>query len=296
MGAMSDLRGLAMLLLIAAAGCGSGTEPGRVKVVTTSLPIYCFTANVAGDIATVENLFPGNVSPHDQQLSPQDARRLTGTRLIITSGLGLDEWADRILKQQRAQIVEASAHLGNRRIASDQRPGVWNPHFWLDPLLAAHAVTNIMHALQEADPVNSSTYAQNAAAYVQKLQRLDAEIQSALAPYQGAPIVTYHDAFPYFARRYQLQIACVIEPFADVDPSAQHLSQLGRTIREKNVRVVFTEKNGASRLAERIRRDWNVKLAQLDPLESGDLSPTAYEEGMRRNLNVLKRTFDAPVP
>jgi zinc/manganese transport system substrate-binding protein len=293
---MSDLRGLATLLLIAAAGCGSGTEPGRAKVVTTSLPIYCFTANVAGDIATVENLFPGNVSPHDYQFSPQEARKLTGARLIITSGLGLEEWAGRVLKLQHAQLVEASAGLGNRRIASDERPSVWNPHFWLDPILATHAVTNIMLALQKADPVNSSTYAQNAAAYVEKLQRLDAEIQSALAPYKGAPIVTYHDAFPYFARRYQLQIAGVIEPVADVDPSAQRLSQLRRTIREKNVRVVFTEKDGASRLAERIRRDLNVKLAPLDPLESGDLNPTAYEEGMRRNLDVLKRTFDAPVP
>jgi zinc transport system substrate-binding protein len=293
---MSDLRGLATLLLIAAAGCGSGTESGRLKVVTTSLPIYCFTANVAGEIATVENLFPGNVSPHDHQFSPQDARKLRGARLIITSGLGLEEWADHFLKQQRAQLVDASAGLGNRRITSDERHSVWNPHFWLDPLLAAHAVTNIMRALQEADPVNSSTYAQNAAAYVEKLQRLDAQIQSALAPHRGAPIVTYHNAFPYFARRYQLQIAGVIEPLADVDPSAQRLSQLRRTIREKNVRVVFTEKDGASRLAEGIRRDLNVKLAQLDPLESGDLSPTTYEEGMRRNLHVLEKTFDAPLP
>jgi zinc transport system substrate-binding protein len=287
-----------MVLLFTGAGCGASVSPPRPKIITTSLPVYCFTANVAGEFAAVENLLPGSASPHDYQFSPQDVRKLSDARLIIANGLGLEEWMARVLHGQKARLIEASAGLGAERIGShdEHDHGVWNPHFWLDPVLAAHAVTNIMRALQELDPANAAGYARNAAAYVERLHKLHEEIRAALAPHKGAPIVTYHNAFPYFARRYQLEIAGVIESVSDVDPSGRHLSNLRKTMREKNVRVIFTEKDSAPRLAERLRQDFNVKLAPLDPLESGDLAPNAYEEGMRRNLETLKKTFDAPVP
>lgn len=297
---MTDRRGVcfAVLLLVAGAGCGASVEPGRPKIVTTSLPLYCFTASVAGEFASVENLLPATASPHDYQFSPADIRKLSDARLIIANGLGLEDWMGRLLQERKARVIQASAGLGRHRIAShdDHDHGVWNPHFWLDPLLAAHAVTNIMRALQDVDPANTASYARNAAAYVERLHKLHEEIRAALAPHKGAAIVTYHDAFPYFARRYQLEVVGVIESVPDVDPSARHLSELRKTMREKNVRVIFTEKDSAPRLAERLREDFNVKLAPLDPLESGELTPTAYEDGMRRNLDVLKRTFDAPVP
>jgi zinc transport system substrate-binding protein len=295
--------GVALLFLIACAGCGSSAEPGRSRIVTTSLPVYCLTKNIAGDLAGVENLFPGNVSPHDYQFSPQDTRKLSGARLVITTGLGLEEGLDRVLKGHRRPRIDAAAGLGTRRIASDDNHvhsghshEHWNPHFWLDPTLAAHAVTNILRALQEIDPANGAGYESNANAYVSRLHKLDEEIRTGLAPHKGSAIVTYHDAFPYFARRYQLEIVGVIEPKPDVDPSPRHLSELRKTIREKNVRVLFTERDEVSRLAERIREDFKVQLAPLDPLESGELTPTAYEDGMRRNLEVLKKVFDASVP
>ena len=292
-----------LLLAFVGPGCEAGPGSARPKVVTTSLPIYCFTANVAGEFASVENLLPANVSPHDYQSSPQDMRKLSGARIVIASGLGLEDWLDRVLQSRSAHVVDSSSGLGKQRIAADDGHthsghdhGHWNPHYWLDPLLAAHAVTNIMQALQKLDPANTTGYASNAAAYVERLHKLDNDIRAALAPQKQTAIVTYHDAFPYFARRYQLEIAGVIEPAPDVDPSPRHLSELRRLMREKNIQVIFTEKESAPRLAERLREDFNVKLVPLDPLESGELTPAAYEEGMRRNLDVLKKTFHAPVP
>jgi zinc transport system substrate-binding protein len=298
---MRDRRSACFALLLAflGPGCEAGSGSARPKVVTTSLPIYCFTANVAGEFASVENLLPANVSPHDYQFSPQDMGKLSGARLVVASGLGLEDWLDRVLQSGSARVVDSSAGLGERRItASDAHSdhGHWNTHFWLDPLLAAHAVTNITRALQKLDPANTVGYASNAAAYVERLHKLDNDIRTALTPWKRTGIVTYHDAFPYFARRYQLEIAGVVEPSPDVDPSPRHLRELRRLMREKNIQVVFTEKENAPRLAERLREDFNVRLVPLDPLESGELTPTAYEDGMRRNLNVLKKTFHAPVP
>jgi len=275
----------------------SAPHQDRPKVVTTILPLYCFASAVAGELAQVDNLLPENASGHDYQLSAQDGRKLSNADIVITTGLGLeDEFLARRLK---APAVKAAAGIDPIRghVHEDHRHGDdANPHFWLDPVLAAHAVTNILRALQKADPQNADGCARNAAAYVARLHKLDQEIATALAPYRGRTLVTSHDAFPYFARRYGLQIAGVVQEVAEVEPTARHLSELRALIRDKKIGVIFMETGGDARRVKQLAADLGVKIATLDPLESGPHSPTAYEEGMRRNAESIRKAFDAPVP
>jgi zinc/manganese transport system substrate-binding protein len=277
--------GLAALL-------GWAAPPGNPKprLVTSFLPAYCFAVNVAGDLAEVENLTPGSVSPHDLQLSPRELRRLGTADLVVVNGLELEPWLKRALEAQagdhRPAVVELAAGLDRDLIRRGTAP---NPHVWLDPVLAAHAVTNVLLALQRSAPAHAARYALNARRYLGGLAQLDAQVQVALAPLKEEPFLTWHDAFPYFARRYGLRLAGVIEPIPDVEPSPRELSQVHRTIRAQGVRVIFTEPRSVSRWAQQIARDTGVALAELDTLETGPLSPTAYEDGMRRNLTTLQR-------
>jgi zinc transport system substrate-binding protein len=280
-----------------------GASP-RLKVITAISPLFCFTKNIAGSVADVENLTPPKASAHDYQLSPKDVGKLQGARLIIFNALEVEGVLEKMLAVGvgPAVTLDAARGLGERLIPARHKepstfnPGGANPHFWLDPTLAAHAVTNIMRALAEVDPANAAAYQTNGLAYVERLQRLDKEISVGTAPLKNAAIVTHHDAFPYFARRYGLEIVGVIQEVPEVDPSPKHLVNLQRAIREKKVRVIFTEPDAAASHAERMGRDLKVKLAPLDPLESLDFAITAYEDGMRRNLKVLKGALDAPVP
>ena len=275
----------------------SNAAPHHPKIITTILPLYCFASGVAGDLAHVDNLLPENASGHDYQLSPQDASKLSNADLVIATGLGLeDEFLKRRLK---VPAVKAAAGIDPIRghVHEDHRHGDdTNPHFWLDPILAAHTVTNILQALQKADPQNTDGYARNAAAYVARLHKLDQEISGVLAPYRGRTLVTYHDAFPYFARRYGLEVVGVVQEVADVEPTARHLSELRTLIRDKKIGVIFMETGSDSRRVKQLAADLGVKIATLNPLESGPLSPTAYEEGMRRNAESIRKAFDAPVP
>ena len=269
----------------------------QFRIVTTILPLYSFASGVAGDVARVDNLLPENASGHDYQLSAQDARKLNNADLVVTTGLGLE---DALLgRRLKAPAVKAAAGIDPIRghVHDDHRHGDdANPHFWLDPVLAAHAVTNILRALQKADPENADGYARNAATYVARLHKLDQEVAAMLAPYRGRTLVSYHDAFPYFARRYGLQVAGVVQEVADVDPTARHLSELRALIRERKIGVIFMEVGSEARRVKQLAADLGVKIAMLDPLESGPLSPTAYEEGMRRNAESIRKAFDAPVP
>jgi len=269
-----------MLALLAMAADGA-EEKRKLKVLTSFLPVYSFTVNVAGDLAQVENLLPPGASPHDFQLSPSERKKFEHADLVILNGLGVEGWLDKLLKESKKQVVPASAGLG-RKI---------NPHIWLDPVLAAHAVTNILRALQAADPAQAEGYAGNARVFLEKLAGLDADFRAGLAPARGAAIITYHDAFEHLAKRYGLRVAAVVEETAEVSPGPRHLAKLRRTIQAEGVKAIFTDAEHPQKLAEQLSKDFGIRLAALHTLENGELTRAAYEDGMRKNLAVLKSTL-----
>lgn len=310
---------LACVLTRSAVGSDAAPAEGKkLNVLTSFLPVYCFTVNLAAGLADVENLLPGGVGPHDYQFSRKDAQKVARADLIVMNGLQLETWLDKLIHSASTKrpkgVVEAAAGLRSELIyelpdlpsetsaapdlhravlssghAHEKNP---NPHIWLDPSLALHAVTNILLALQKADRANAAGYAANASRYIAKLQKLDLELQQALAPVKDSAVVTYHDAFPYFARRYGLKVVGVIEPVPDIDPSPKYLSALRRVVQKNRVKVILTEPQSASKLARQIGRDLKVPVAPLDTLETGLLKPEAYEDGMRTNLRVLLQYLD----
>ncbi len=297
-----------------AAGMASGAEATRLRVLTSIPPLYCWTVNVAGSLATVENLLPADVSPHDYQFRPRDLKRIGSADVIVLNGLGLEDWFARAIransKDAKKKVVrvadglpeavlvrhlptidvgagKGAAHDHDHDHAGEQA----NPHLWLDPQIARHGVSNILHALQAADPANAAGYATNATVYLAKLDALDAEIRTATATIRGRPVVTFHDAFPYFCRRYGLDLVGVIEEVPGTDPSPRYLAALLKVVRAKGVKVLFTEPSSNPRLAKRLADDLGIAVAELDVLETGALTPTSYEEGMRRNLAVLRQAL-----
>jgi zinc/manganese transport system substrate-binding protein len=290
------------------AGWSGGLAPQAAErqpptVVTTFLPAYCFTVNVAGPFATVQNLLPDGVSPHDYQLSPSDLRKLSAADLVVVNGLGLDDWLGKTARgagtTRNARLVELAEGLGPQLIreaghshGADEASAAGadvNPHFWLDPLLAAHAVTNVLRGFEAIDPAHAADYRRNAAAYVERLHALDAVLRTAIAGFTRREIVTHHNAFPYFARRYGLTVLGVVEEVPELAPSPRQLNRLHALIRRHNVPVVFTEPQSSPQLVRQIALDLGVPVEPLDTLETGPLTPSAYEDGLRRNLRVLEK-------
>jgi zinc/manganese transport system substrate-binding protein len=314
-------RWVLWLAMVLAWGLGTpvhGAAPQRLKVLTSFLPVYCFAANVAGDRAEVENLLPANVDPHEYQFSRRDIAKVSRADLIFINGLGLETWLDKLLRNASGSppvLAISDGMTGELITQRPQLPGTPakapssnaapNPHIWLDPHLAMHAVTNILNALQKADPANASAYAANATSYLARLNKLEEDLAAGLAPARNTPIVTFHDAFPYFARRCQLRILGAIEVVPDIEPSPRYLSALRGAIIGQGTKAIFTETHNPSpRLAVQFARDLNLPIAPLDTLETGPLKPAAYEKGMRYNLRVLqtylvpktpKASLDEPV-
>lgn len=309
---------MVLIWFLAGAGwCGLATaqtsppvkENSRLQVLTSFLPMYCFTANIAGELADVANLLPANVGPHEYQPTPSDERKLRTADLLIINGLQLESWHERLVKSRSRRkpltVVEAWKGLESEWIRSvptlhivaggdshsHDHSGDANPHLWLDPVLATHAVTNILRALQQADPVNSAQYAQNAARFSQRLWSIHQGYLQGLTVASNAPIVVFHDAFVYAAKRYGLRIVGVIEQTPEVTPSPKYLGELKRVIEQQRIRVIFAEPQFPAKLARQLAQDTGVPLAILDTMETaldGVLKPDSYERAMLQNLKVLQ--------
>jgi len=279
-----------VLLLLAGVLAGLGLPDARagLRVVTTVPVLYCLAANVAGNLATVENLLPPGADAHDFQFTIAERRKLDHADLILANGLALESWLEKALRNAgQTNVVRCAENLQDAWIR--QSGGKPNPHVWLDPLLAARMVTNILAALQRADPSNGAAYAVNAAGYLARLHALDREFAVRLDTVSRRSIVTSHDAFPYLARRYRLTIVGVLEEQPEIDPSPAQLTALRAAIRQHHVGVLFADPNDRQGRLRQLASDFQVSLATLDTLEAAPLTPGSYEEAMRRNLETLAR-------
>ncbi|MBD1999429.1 zinc ABC transporter substrate-binding protein [Leptolyngbya sp. FACHB-541] len=165
-----------------------------------------------------------------------------------------------------------------------------NPHVWLDPVLAIQQVETIRDGLVEADPNNAEIYEANATAYVEELQALNAEFEQRLGTYSDRTFISFHDAFPYLAQRYNLQqVAIVAIPEDSLSPT--DIQRTVEVVKEYDVKALFGEPGVDNRLLQSLSQDLGIELQTLDSLESGELDPQYYFTAMSENLKILETAF-----
>src|SRR5690348_12215602 len=148
------VNGLSLLLVLFAFPLLSRGAEHKLRVLSTFLPIYCFTANVAGDLAEVENLVGNGISLHDYQLNPSDLLKIQRADIVFINGLGSDAFIEKAFQAEKKQKVIVVSKGFKSELIRDG--GTVNPHIWLDPQLATRMVTNILIGLQGADPLHAA--------------------------------------------------------------------------------------------------------------------------------------------
>ncbi|MFY9601860.1 MAG: metal ABC transporter substrate-binding protein [Pseudolabrys sp.] len=233
-----------------------GLAQDRVEVVTTTTDLRSLTEAVGGDRVLAVSLVPPNMDAEEYQPKPQDVLRLKQARLFVRVGLDYDLWADRLLAQAgRPDIsrggpayVDASFAIAVLELrgmsvgpGDGHAHGSGNPHYWLDPKNAETITANIVEALVRIDPTNAAMYEANRQAFLARLNRKLSEWQSKLSALNIMPIVAYHNSWPYFARRFRLDIVGFIESKPGVPPSPSHLAGILREMQARGVRIVVRE-------------------------------------------------------
>ncbi len=213
----------------------------RIAVVTTTNDLKSLVDAVGGDRVAAVNLAPPAIDVETYQPKPQDVLRLKSARLFVRVGLDYDLWADRLLAQAgRPEIarggpfyVDASRGIAVLELrgmsvgpSDGHAHGSGNPHYWLDPENAEIVTATLLEALARVDPDHAADYEARRSAFAARLHAKLGAWQAALAPLKGMPIVAYHNSWPYFARRFRLDLLDFIEMKPGVPPSPSHLAGL----------------------------------------------------------------------
>ena len=292
----------ALSMLLSACQPASAPAPqtgGTLRVLAVETFLAEITQNVAGYRLEVDALIPIGLDPHAFEPTPQDVARISQSQVLVVNGGGFEEWLDKILENAGGQrlLIDASAGLASRspqpgEPAVDETGG--DPHFWLDPNNVIAYVENIRDGLSKADPQGEQIYAQNAAAYIERLQELDAWIRTQVEQVPAARrlLVTNHESFGYFADRYGFTIVGAIVPSvsSSASPSAQQLAGLVRHIQETGAPALFLETGSSTQLAEQVAAETGVRIVTgllTHSVTAPDGHAPTYIEMMRYNVSAI---------
>lgn len=295
----------AVLLL---SSCSGGAEKKKsAQIVTSFYPVYVLTLNLTDGIdgLTVANMTQSRGGClHDYQLLPGDMRLLSTAQLFIINGAGLETFLDMITGQlPELKICDSSTGasiLSGEGDAHEHGEGEThghdhgdNAHIWLSISNAMIQVQNISDALIEAFPEYRDQLEANTSDYLARLRQLQSDIHTLLAPYQGDPIVSFHEGFDYLMEEFGLSIAHEVKTHDGAQPSAQELAHVTKEVEAEGIQLLAIDADEPPVSAEVLARETGAVICPLSTIVSGDGDRYSYENAMRQNAQAIAEVMGA---
>lgn len=274
----------------------------KVKVLASFSILGDLVREVGGDRVEVSTLVGPNTDMHGFQPTPKHVKAAAGAKLVVINGLGLEGWADRLVKAAnykgarlvatkgvKALTAETEGHGHNHKHKHSDR---YDPHAWQEVANVKIYVTNIRDALVGVDPAGKETYAKNAEAYLQKLNALEGDIKQLFAglSQKERRAITSHDAFHYFGDAYGIEFLAAQSAGGDTQPSARDVAKLIQQIRKEGVKAIFVENISNPRIVEQIAKETGAKIGGTlysDALSEANGPAPTYLDMMRHNAKTI---------
>lgn len=256
------------LTLVGCASTGDSSSSAEISVVATTTQVADLVRNVGGQRVAVEGILGQEADPHEYEPRPSDAAALTDAAVVFKSGGDLDGWLDELIEAAGGDGEVVTLLERVRKTGSD-------PHWWHDPRNAVLATEAIRGALIEADPDGRAVYERNAGRYIERLRRLDREIESCIEklPPAQRKIVTTHDSLAYFADRYGVEVtgAVISSLSTQAQPSVKDINALVDQVERENVEAVFPESALDEQLERAVASEAGARVGE--PLFADSLGP-----------------------
>jgi len=279
---------LVLSLVLSLASCGtrpSGAGDGKLKIAVTFDAIYELTLAVVGDRADIYEIVPSGTDVHDFEPSTDDLAGISGARLVIYNGLGLEPWLpDAVQASGNRDAVTVDTSSGVEPLAAGG--GASDPHIWLGLQNAGIQARNIFDAVAAADPENYDVYYQNYTAFAAAAGALYDEYAKRFAALGRRDLVTGHAAFGYLCRAFGLEQLSLTGVFSDGEPSARRLAELIDYCTANGVGTVFDESGESSSAMRELARETGAELRTLYTMERAEDGKT-YLERMRDDLDTI---------
>ena len=295
------------------AACGNTNKEADKKedltIVTTFYPMYDFTKEIVGDEGNVKLLIPAGTEPHDFEPSAKERAEISDADVFVYNSSDMEFFVDSLkdsVDSKQTLMIEAAKGIdrlesqeADEHEESEEGHGhshEYDPHVWLDPVLAIKEVRTIAEELGEKYPDKKEIFTKNADAYIKKLEALDQKYSDELKDATNRTFVTQHAAFAYLANQYDLKQVAISGVSPDQEPTPSRLAELKEFVKKNNIKVIYFEENASSKVAETLSNETGVKLEVLNPLES--LTNEQIKAGenyisvMEKNLKALKESIN----
>ncbi len=253
----------------------------KPRIAATIFPLYDMVRNIAGETVEVDLILEPGASPHTFEPTPQIIRKTQEAKKIFFFGYGLDEWAlDLVSDPSVFMRVDQGISL---RTGDDREPV--DPHYWLTAQNAILISKTIASSLKQTFPEQSEQFDANLDAWILKLEKLDVDIKNQLSTVTNKTLITFHDAWFYFADAYGLTIAETFEPTVGREPTPQHLAKLSEVIKQTGVKTLYAEPQFSSIGLKAFLTGQNINIAALDP--EGSKNSLSYIDLMYQNAVTI---------
>ncbi|MFH1175904.1 MAG: metal ABC transporter substrate-binding protein [Acidobacteriota bacterium] len=264
-----------IILMLAAVGASAVTaEP--VRVVASIPDLAAITRAVGGDLVEVESIVKGNRDIHAVEILPSFFVKIRRADMYVKVGLDLDLWAQQLIdgsRNARLLIVDASTGIVPLEVPNFKVDASYgdlhrygNPHYWLDPANARPIADAIVDGLSKVAPQHATAFRTNAGEYITRMERALAGWQQRLAPLAGVQVVSFHNTWPYFARRFNIDVVDFLEPKPGVPPTPTHIADLEERLKKGEVKAILMESYFDDRVPNLISRDTGVPVIKVPVL------------------------------
>lgn len=274
----------------------------KINVVTATSDLADIVKNIGGEKVNVVSLSRGSQDLHSIEPKPSMVMKVKKADMVVRIGMDLDLWFYSIIEASKnskvmyaakgyldvSDIIEkleipegkVDASMGDIHIYG-------NPHYWLDPENGVLISKRITEKLMEISPENSNYFENNFKNYTEKLRSKINEWEKKFQPYRGTRIVTYHNSWPYFARRFNLKISGHIEPKPGIPPTPSYIISLIAKIKSENVRVIVVEPYFDLKTAEKIAGKTGIKTVVLASSVGGIEGTETYIDLFEYDINKI---------
>lgn len=278
----------------------SAAEP--LHVVVTLPVLKDWAQQIGGSHVHVTSLMTGYESEHTYSPKPSDLVAVRKATLLLEVGAGLEVWVSALVKNAgNATLQIVTTSKGIELIQDRSTPegtadahhhATGNPHVWLDPEAAATMVQHISDAMSLVDPAHATNYRANTAAYLQALTRIHQESLARLQKVPSRTVIVHHPAWPYFARRYKIEVGGTILMQPGGEPSARHLHTLIETIKRDHIRVIVSEVQLNQKIPLLLARETGARIVVLTTLPGGLPGTETYLDMLRYNVLQLAQALE----
>jgi len=271
------------------------------KLVVASASIFADMAeNIAGGHVDIKTIVPIGSDPHLYKPSPSDAQLLAKADLILRNELTFEGWLKKLINNSNTAGKIVTVTDGVKPIESLVYKNSTDPHAWMDASNGLIYIKNIKEALVEIDPDNKEVYEINYGVYKQQLEDLDSYIFKAISqiPLNQRILITSHDAFQYYGRRYGVQLESIMGVSTEAEAQTSDIRRLNEVIRKNKVPAVFIESTINPKMLEQLAKDNKIEIGgelYADSIGEKDSDAPSYYDMLKYNTDVIVKSLSRVV-